>query len=308
MDWAIMKTLSTKAAEVVEHQNFYIEKGVKKCKLCGRKIDALDKKACTPASKSALKIISAMAFCFAAIATTVAIMQSQQTSNQKPNEIKPRIETPKISVEKEPCIINPTIHNMQYSGDCSAKQISEGFEKHTALYEENELLINQQSKMAAKEAFDALEKIRLGEKEEHQEFLRKMDDPTAEEREEMQLIIDAEMDRKFKGWGGYRPRIEASKSERTECPIDTKSIEGYKGLTLPQLSIKSDVNPYCKAHAEIVLDLPKESNETEIKKKYRSLALEFHPDKSKEKDAIKIFSMIQTSYETLSLAKAISMM
>ena len=308
MDWAIMKTFSKKATEVVEHRNFYIEKGVKKCKLCGRKIDALDKKSCTPASKSALKIVSAMVLCFAAIATTVAIIQSQQTSNQKPNEIKPRIEIPKIAVEKEPCIINPTIHNVQYTGDCSAKQISEAFDRHTALYEENELLITQQSKMDAKDAFEAIERVRLGEMEEHQEFLRRMDNPTDEEREEIQLKIAEKMDRKFKGWGGYIPRVEASKSERVECPIDTKGIEAYKGLTLAQLSIKSDVNPYCKAHAEIVLDLPKESNETEIKKKYRSLALEFHPDKSREKDADKIFSMIQTSYETLSLAKSISMM
>ena len=52
-----------------------------------------------------------------------------------------------------------------------------------------------------------------------------------------------------------------------------------------------------------VLGLKKNSNEKEIKKAYRKLALKYHPDKNrgkKEKLATKKFQEVSTAYEVLS--------
>jgi hypothetical protein len=211
------------------------------------------------------------------------------------------------SIDRMPCVLNPTISDVEYSGDCSSDQISQAFEAHRKLVEENDKILKDNAKNTAKEAFESIDKIRRNEKEENDEFIRKIDFPTEEEREDLRRKVDIQMNIKFKGWAGYNPRSSGSYIERSECPIDAQSIDSYRGLGLPVLLNKPGVNPYCKAHAQIILDIPRESNNTEVKRKYRELALEFHPDKYKGENADSIFSMIQTSYETLNLANPIRM-
>jgi|MesohylFT_1024984.scaffolds.fasta_scaffold17321_2 DnaJ-class molecular chaperone len=49
-----------------------------------------------------------------------------------------------------------------------------------------------------------------------------------------------------------------------------------------------------------ILNIPKTASESEIKKAYRSLSLQFHPDRNKSPDAQSIFQNIGEAYETLS--------
>lgn len=49
-----------------------------------------------------------------------------------------------------------------------------------------------------------------------------------------------------------------------------------------------------------VLGISKSATEAEIKKAYRSLAMKYHPDKNKEKDAEAKFKEINEAYEILS--------
>ena len=48
------------------------------------------------------------------------------------------------------------------------------------------------------------------------------------------------------------------------------------------------------------LGIPKASNEEEIKKAYRRMALRFHPDKNKEANAEDKFKEVAEAYEVLS--------
>lgn len=48
-----------------------------------------------------------------------------------------------------------------------------------------------------------------------------------------------------------------------------------------------------------VLDLPKNSSEDEIKRRYRKLVKQYHPDKCKEKDSHKIFEAVEKAYHLL---------
>ena len=49
-----------------------------------------------------------------------------------------------------------------------------------------------------------------------------------------------------------------------------------------------------------ILDVPKNTTIEEIKKKYRKLAIQFHPDKNKSVDANEKFKKINEAYKTLS--------
>lgn len=282
---------------------FYVEEGTYKCSLCGRKLEKLDEKYCTPKKKSAIKIISIIALSVLAIGATIAAFSRYSSRAEvKAAEIS-RI--PETTFVRDPCELNPTLKDVQYSGYCTDEQISSAFETHRKLVEENDKILKDEARNNAKKAFESIDKIRRNEKEENDEFIRKIDFPNEEEKEELRRKVDAEMNKKFKRWAGYIPRNSAGETERSECPVDAGSIDSYKGLGLALLFNKPGINPYCKAHAQIILDIPRESNETEIKRKYRALALEFHPDKYKGENADSIFSMIQTSYETLNLANPI---
>lgn len=48
-----------------------------------------------------------------------------------------------------------------------------------------------------------------------------------------------------------------------------------------------------------ILNISRNATDTEIKKAYRNLALQYHPDKNKSKDAHEIFIGINIAYETL---------
>uniref|UniRef100_A0A6C0B093 J domain-containing protein n=1 Tax=viral metagenome TaxID=1070528 RepID=A0A6C0B093_9ZZZZ len=52
--------------------------------------------------------------------------------------------------------------------------------------------------------------------------------------------------------------------------------------------------------AKSILELPQNYTEEELKKKYRSLAIKYHPDKNKEPDANEKFSQLNQAYEFLS--------
>ena len=48
-----------------------------------------------------------------------------------------------------------------------------------------------------------------------------------------------------------------------------------------------------------ILELPKNSNINDIKKKYKQLALKWHPDRNKEENAESKFKEISEAYEIL---------
>ena len=54
-----------------------------------------------------------------------------------------------------------------------------------------------------------------------------------------------------------------------------------------------------KSYYEI-LGVPKTASETEIKKEYRTMSLQYHPDRNKTPEANTISSKINEAYETLS--------
>jgi DnaJ-class molecular chaperone len=54
-----------------------------------------------------------------------------------------------------------------------------------------------------------------------------------------------------------------------------------------------------KSYYEI-LGVPKTASETEIKKAYRTMSLQYHPDRNKTPEANTISSKINEAYETLS--------
>lgn len=297
-----MQYASKKIQEVKGQTDFYIDQGVKKCRLCGREVKKIENKACAPKNKSILKIIGigflVLSICVASMWTALYYRNISPTIAPEA-KISPK--NPDPVIQKEPCILNPTIHDVEHSGYCTSGEIYNAFKVHRKLVEEHEKSMKSQAKEDANQAFESIEKVRMDEKEENDEFIRKMDSPTEQEKEEFQRKIDEKMDLKFNGWSGYIPRNSAVKPERAECPIDARNIDSYKGLELPILLNNPDVNPYCKAHAEVILDIPKDSNDTEIKRKYRTLALEFHPDKYKGHNGDNIFSIIRTSYETLTI-------
>lgn len=63
---------------------------------------------------------------------------------------------------------------------------------------------------------------------------------------------------------------------------------------MPCLSIKPQGKDFYK-----ILGITPESNEDEIKKAYRKLALKFHPDKNSDADAEDRFKEIAEAYEVL---------
>ena len=48
-----------------------------------------------------------------------------------------------------------------------------------------------------------------------------------------------------------------------------------------------------------ILDLKNNASKDEIKKKFKTLALKYHPDKNKEKNANEKFNQIRIAYEIL---------
>ena len=48
-----------------------------------------------------------------------------------------------------------------------------------------------------------------------------------------------------------------------------------------------------------ILEIPKESSETDIKKAYRRLARKWHPDRNKKKNAKEKFQQINSAYNIL---------
>jgi DnaJ-class molecular chaperone len=48
-----------------------------------------------------------------------------------------------------------------------------------------------------------------------------------------------------------------------------------------------------------VLQVPRNASKSEIREAYRKLALKFHPDKNKEKDAAQMFADLQGAYQVL---------
>ncbi len=80
-------------------------------------------------------------------------------------------------------------------------------------------------------------------------------------------------------------------------------------LLFPQESTKSEPETPCLAIKPTgkdfykVLGVAPDSNEDEIKKAYRKLALKFHPDKNSDADAEDRFKEIAEAYEILTDAK-----
>ena len=52
------------------------------------------------------------------------------------------------------------------------------------------------------------------------------------------------------------------------------------------------------------LGISREASDSEIKSAYRKLAMKYHPDRNKAKNAAEIFKQIQNAYQTLSDLKA----
>ena len=52
------------------------------------------------------------------------------------------------------------------------------------------------------------------------------------------------------------------------------------------------------------LGISREASDNDIKSAYRKLAMKYHPDRNKAKNAAEIFKQIQNAYQTLSDLKA----
>lgn len=200
--------------------------------------------------------------------------------------------------EANPCVVSFDLFKVKFSGDCSQQEKNNAFAESDRLLAEHE----EKQKLIGKKLSEEMEEKWIEEKAQLTEQVRRMSNPTAEELDEDMQEIYKKMDKKFQHRAGYIPRAEAPSPKVKACPESITNLEGlkyYKNMTPLELIKEPKINPLCKEHAELIFGINQQADYGNIKDRYRSLTLGYHPDKNHSEGAADAFNLITTAYETL---------
>ncbi len=233
---------------------------------------------------------------FAGISEKIPDVVSIPITTIEPTK-EPVVEIPKVI---EPCVTSATPYTFESSESCTKEEVHAAYLESERLFEELMNAAKEEGKRLAREVRAEHDEM----KAKWAESDRRRYNPTPEEKAEDKLEMDRFMDKKFKGWAGYRPRVEAASAENAKCPsgsLKAINLSNYTNLSPIELSDKSEINPACKDHAELILGVAKGIDMSSLKKRYRTLSLDYHPDKNKSEGANHAFHLINAAYETLSV-------
>ncbi|CAL1283723.1 unnamed protein product [Larinioides sclopetarius] len=94
------------------------------------------------------------------------------------------------------------------------------------------------------------------------------------------------------------PLLRRRKTEESPSTSDDANSENSPAYTEEQLQAVERIRK-CKDYYEI-LGVPKDAGESELRKQYKKLALQFHPDKNKAPGAVEAFKAIGNAFMVLS--------